>query len=135
MKAILLSLLFASSVFGADLSTYEEFGGKEGLTKVVDDTMLNLLADKRTEPFFAKADQKHIKEKLVEQFCAELGGPCTYTGQNMKRAHKGHDITSGNFYALVESLQKAMEKNKIPQRAQNKLLGKLAPMHKDIINH
>ncbi len=137
MKTILFSLLlaFVFPAFAGDLSAFEDFGGKEGLTKVVDDTMINLLADNRTQPFFEKADQKHIKEKLVEQFCAELGGPCTYTGQNMKRAHKGHDITAGNFYALVESLQKAMDKNKIPQRAQNKLLGKLAPMHKDIINH
>ncbi|MES2527724.1 MAG: group 1 truncated hemoglobin [Bdellovibrionota bacterium] len=113
---------------------FEDFGGKEGLVKVVDDTMINLLADSKTKPFFEKADQTRIKEKLVEQFCVELNGPCTYTGQTMKRSHKGHDINSGHFYALVESLQKAMDKNRIPQRAQNKLLSKLAPMHKDIIN-
>ncbi len=124
-------LFFSLSAFAGP---FEDFGSKEGLVKVVDDTMINLLADSRTKPFFEKADQTRIKEKLVEQFCAELGGPCTYTGQPMNRAHKGHDINSAHFYALVESLQKAMDKNKIPQRAQNKLLAKLAPMHKDIIN-
>lgn len=124
-------LTFSLSLFAG---TYEDFGSKEGLVKVVDDTMINLLADARTKPFFEKADQTRIKEKLVEQFCAELEGPCTYTGQNMKRAHKDHDINSAHFYALVEALQKAMDKNKIPSRAQNKLLSKLAPMHKDIIN-
>jgi hemoglobin len=129
-----LTSLVTASTFAADLSAYKDFGEKDGLTKVVDDTMINLLSDKRTKPFFEKADQKHIKEKLVEQFCAELEGPCTYTGQSMKRAHKGHDINSAQFYALVEALQLAMNKNNIPQRAQNKLLAKLAPMHKDIIN-
>ncbi len=135
MKTIFLSLIISSFALANDLSAFNAFGGKEGLVKVVDDTMINLLSDKRTQPFFEKADQKHIKEKLVEQFCAELGGPCTYTGQTMKRAHKGHDINTAHFYALVEALQKAMNKNSIPQRAQNKLLGKLAPMHKDIINN
>lgn len=125
-------ILFIS--LSAVAGPFEDFGAKEGLVKVVDDTMINLLADERTKPFFEKADQTRIKEKLVEQFCAELEGPCTYTGQTMKRAHKGHEINSAHFYALVESLQKAMNKNKIPQRAQNKLLAKLAPMHKDIIN-
>ncbi len=127
----ILFMLFSLSAFAGP---YEDFGSKEGLVKVVDDTMINLLADARTKPFFEKADQVRIKEKLVEQFCVELSGPCTYTGQTMKRSHKGQDINSAHFYALVESLQKAMDKNKIPQRAQNKLLAKLAPMHKDIIN-
>ena len=131
---LFFSLIFISTVCATDLSTFEAFGGKPGLVKVVDDTMINLLADKVTKPFFEKADQVRIKEKLVEQFCVELSGPCTYTGQNMKRAHKGHDINSAHFFALVEALQKAMKKNGIPERAQNKLLAKLAPMHKDIIN-
>ncbi len=124
--------LFSISAFAG--TSFQDFGEKAGLVRVVDDTMINLLADPRTKPFFEKADQVRIKEKLVEQFCVELEGPCTYTGQTMKRSHKGHDINSAHFYALVESLQKAMDKNRIPQRAQNKLLSKLAPMHKDIIN-
>lgn len=130
----ILTVLLINTTHADDLSVYKDFGEKAGLTKVVDDLMVNLLADDKTRPFFEKADQVRIKEKLVEQFCVELSGPCTYTGQNMKRSHKGHDIDSSQFYALVESLQKAMNKNKIPQRAQNKLLAKLAPMHKDIIN-
>jgi hemoglobin len=138
MKFIFLFFLlasFTSSANAADLSTYNEFGEKAGLTKIVDDLMTNLLANESTRPFFEKADQVRIKEKLVEQFCAELEGPCTYTGQNMKKAHKGHDINAAQFNALVEALQLAMTKNKIPQRAQNKLLAKLAPMHKDVINN
>lgn len=134
MKILLITLFFLSSFASAkDLSTYKDFGEKEGLVKVVDDLMINLLKDERTKPFFAKIDQKRVKEKLVEQFCVEIGGPCKYTGQSMARAHKGQDITHGHFFALVEALQIAMNKNSIPQRAQNKLLAKLAPMNKDII--
>lgn len=131
---VALASLLSCYVNAADLSTYKDFGEQPGLTKVVDDMMINLLADKKTKHFFEKADQTRIKAKLVEQFCAELEGPCTYTGQNMKRAHKGHEIDSSQFFALVEALQEAMNKNNIPQRAQNKLLSKLAPMHKDVIN-
>lgn len=131
MKLVLFILLFSVSAFAGP---YEDFGKKEGLVRVVDDLMINLLADAKTKPFFEKADQARIKEKLVEQFCVELEGPCTYTGQTMARSHKGLDISSAHFYALVEALQKAMTKNKVPNRAQNKLLAKLAPMHKDIIN-
>lgn len=134
LLALVLTLT-VTSAFADELQAFKDFGEKSGLVKVVDDLMVNLLANEKTKPFFEKADQVKVKEKLVEQFCVELGGPCTYTGQNMRRAHKGHDINSAQFYALVEALQESMSKNKIPQRAQNKLLAKLAPMHKDIINN
>lgn len=132
--SVIIFVILSFSIFADDSKDYKAFGEKAGLVKLVDDTMINLLADSRTKPFFEKADQVRIKEKLVEQFCVELAGPCTYTGQTMKRSHKGHEISQGHFYALVEALQKAMDKNNIPQRSQNKLLAKLAPMQKDIIN-
>jgi hemoglobin len=52
----------------------------------------------------------------------------------MKQAHAGMDINKNNFNALVEVLQQAMEAQGIAFTAQNKLLAKLAPMHRDIIN-
>ncbi|NAV96740.1 group I truncated hemoglobin, partial [Salmonella sp. hn-h2] len=62
-----------------------------------------------------------------------LDGPCTYTGRDMASVHKGMGVNRADFNALVEDLQKAMNQHKIPFRAQNKLLAKLAPMHKVII--
>jgi hemoglobin len=132
----LAAVTLLSSLAHADAEgskEYKDFGGKPGLTKVVDDLMTNLLADKRTEHFFAKADQQRIKDKLVEQFCVALEGPCTYTGRSMEDSHKGLNIKSADFNALVEDLQIAMTKNNIPERSQNKLLAKLAPLNKQII--
>ena len=94
----------------------------------------NLVADPRTRPFFADADQRRVKAELIDQFCVILGGPCTYSGKSMKEAHAKLVINEAQFNALVEDLQKSMDKQGIPFRAQNKLLEKLAPMHREIIN-
>jgi len=112
---------------------FEEFGGKAGLTALMDDFMANLMADPRTRPFFAGTDREHIKAMLVDQFCVILDGPCSYTGKNMEQTHRGLDIHRSEFNALVEDLQKAMDKHGIPFRAQNKLLAKLAPMHREVV--
>ncbi len=112
---------------------FKEFGEKAGLVKIMDDFMVNLLADERTRPFFEKADQKRVKEQLVDQFCYILGGPCEYKGAKMKPMHAELGIKRENFNALVEQLQFAMDKNQVPFRAQNKLLAVLAPMHRDIV--
>lgn len=122
---------------GAKLSgnteIYTEFGEKAGLVKLMDDFMVNLLNDPRTRPAFEKADQTRVKEQLVDQFCFILNGPCEYKGAKMKSIHANLGINRENFNALVEQLQFAMDQNKVPFRAQNKLLAVLAPMHRDIV--
>jgi hemoglobin len=116
----------------ADDSLYREFGEQPGLVRIIDDFYDLLLADPRTLPYFEGAPIKRIKQKLAEQFCVLLDGPCVYTGRTMKRAHEGQNIDRAAFNALVEDLQTAMDKNGVPFRAQNKLLAKLAPMYRDV---
>ena len=111
----------------------DEFGGEAGLTALMETFMAGLLADPRTQPFFANADQVRVKRQLTEQFCVILGGDCTYTGRDMRSSHAGQDINRGHFNALVEVLQVAMNEHGVPFRAQNKLLAKLAPMHREIV--
>ena len=146
LRAAVLAFVVASvaSSAGADenpapadpslLPVYKEFGERPGLIALMDDFMINLTADPRTRPYFASADQKHIKLELVDQFCVILGGPCQYTGKTMTEAHKRLPIDQASFNALVEDLQLAMNKHNIPFRAQNKLLQKLAPMHREVVN-
>jgi hemoglobin len=143
-SAVFGALVLASFVAHADenpapadaslLPVFKEFGEKPGLVALMDDFMVLLVDDPRTRPFFADSDQKHVKEELVDQFCVILGGPCAYTGKGMKEAHEKMVINHAQFNALVEDLQVAMNKHGISFRAQNKLLEKLAPMHREVIN-
>ena len=116
-----------------DSGIYKEFGEKEGLVRIIDDFMANLLKDPRTKPSFENMDQQRIKEQLVDQFCFIPNGPCEYKGAKMKSIHANAGINRENFNALVEQLQFSMDKNNVPFRAQNKLLAVLAPMHRDIV--
>lgn len=131
--AISISAVAQEGAKVADADTFRQFGEKPGLVRIMDDFMVNLLADPRTRPFFVDADQARIKVQLVDQFCQILGGPCEYRGARMKPMHANLGIDREQFNALVEQLQFAMDKNKVPFRAQNKLLAVLAPMHRDIV--
>ena len=111
----------------------QDFGGKDGLTALMETFMANLMADPRTQPFFEGKDLVRIKRELTEQFCVILGGDCVYSGRDMRTAHAGMGIERSNFNALVEDLQLAMDKHKVPFRSQNKLLAILAPMHREAI--
>jgi hemoglobin len=132
--ALLAGTAQAQTAAPPDETLYQQLGAQPGLTKLMDDFMTRLLADSRLGPFFKDVDHQHVKAELVTQFCEVSGGPCKRKGPDMKKAHSGMDITKSNFNALVEVLQHSMDAQGIPFTTQNKLLAKLAPMHRDIIN-
>jgi hemoglobin len=131
VSVLVLPLLMSTGAH-ADDSLYRTFGGQPGVAQIIDDLYVNLLADPRTTPYFENAPIRRIKQKIGEQFCVLMGGPCTYTGRSMKRSHEGENIDRAAFNAMIENLQKAMDKNGVPFHAQNELLAKLAPMYRDI---
>lgn len=112
--------------------TFEAFGGKEGLVKIMDDFMIGLIEDPRTKPFFDNNKQVFIKAMLVEQMCELMNGGCKYPGRDMKSSHANMKVNREAFNALVEQFQFAMDKHNVPFSAQNKLLAKLAPMYRVI---
>jgi hemoglobin len=120
-------------VISTDGKLFAAFGGREGLARIVDDLFVNVDADPRINTFFEPTKRQETKARLVEQFCVVLGGGCTYSGKDMKAAHKNLGIQKADFNALVENLQKAMDKNGVPFSAQNKLLAALAPQHRDVV--
>ena len=69
----------------------------------------------------------------VALICAGTGGPCTYTGRDMKTAHKGMGISDADFNALVGDLVKSLDKFKVPQKEQGELLAILGPMKSSIV--
>ena len=134
---LLVAAFVAGTAFAQtapDDALYQQLGGQPGLVKLTDDFMVRLLADARMNPFFRDTDQKVFKSQLAAQFCEVSGGPCQLKGKDMKTVHSGQDINKSNFNALVEVLQQSMDAQGIPFTAQNKLLARLAPMHREIVN-
>jgi hemoglobin len=113
-------------------SLYKAFGEKAGIAALIDDFVARLVADPRTKPAFEHADLDNLRSKLVDQLCELSGGPCKYTGKDMKTAHAGMDVQKSDFNALVEVLQQSMDMKHIPFTSQNKMLALLAPMNRDI---
>lgn len=135
--AALACLLLCSAALAqtppASDSLYQAWGGKAGIRAVMDDFVPRLLQDPRTAPFFRNANRENLTAQLTEQLCQEAGGPCRYQGAPMKLVHQDMDITRRDFNALVEILQQAMDAKRIPFAAQNGMLARLAPMHREIV--
>lgn len=121
------------SMMTTEQTLYHRLGGKETITAVVDDFVARVAADNRINSFFAPTDMPRFKRLLVEQICQATGGPCTYTGRDMKTAHQGMGVTDADFNALVEDLVTTMDKFQVPAQERNELLALLGPMRSDIV--
>src|SRR5690606_29143879 len=69
----------------------------------------------------------------VDFVCMATGGPCEYTGQDMRTAHAGMVLVEDEFNALVEDLVAALDKFKVPDREKNELLGALGPLKDEMV--
>jgi hemoglobin len=114
-------------------AVFRAFHGKDGIDRMVADLVSRYKADPRIKDIFAAADDRRLARMLSEQICYITGGPCHYTGRDMRAAHADMGVQTADFNALVEDLQAAMDAEKIPVWAQNKLLAKLAPMKRIVV--
>jgi hemoglobin len=136
--ALAAALISPAASIAKDKTLYERLGGKKSITAVVDEFVSRVAMDNRINHFFAQtagdpARMKAFKMNLVDQICQASGGPCKYTGKDMKSAHAGMGIASADFNALVEDLVGALDHFKVGMQEKNDLLGALGPMKSDIV--
>lgn len=116
-----------------DPSLYERLGGKDAIAAVVADFRARSVADDRVKSKYVKTDAARLEAMLVDQICEATGGPCTYTGRDMKQAHSDMAVTAAEFDAQVEILVASLNHFEVPQGEQDELLALLGPMRDDIV--
>jgi len=86
------------------MSVYETIGGEAAIDAAVDIFYRKVLADDRISEFFDTVDMEaqHVKQKAF--FIMALGGPNSYTGKDMREAHKNMKLSEDHFNAVAEQL-------------------------------
>lgn len=112
-----------------DASLYWRLGGHDAIGAAVDET----IKLSRADPRLAGRLSGGCAGKLKEQICAATGGPCTYTGRDMKSAHQGMAISAAEFGAVGENLVKVLDAFKVPEREKGELLGLIIPLQGQIV--
>ncbi len=117
-------------------SLYARLGGYDAIALVVDDFIMRLATDKRFEKFFtgfSDDSKKRLRQHILDQFCAAAGGPCVYTGREMRTVHKGLGITEADWDAAAKHLVESLDKYKVPEAEKNELLAFVVTQKKDIV--
>ena len=80
---LVLLLALAGCAHAPPRTLYQQFGERPGIEALVEEFLARLLEDPRVNQHFADTDLVNLNDRLVEQFCVEVGGPCTYGGRSM----------------------------------------------------
>ena len=117
-------------------SLYTRLGGYDALAGVTDDFLGRLLKDKVFAKFFVGASndsKKKIRQHIVNFLCVATGGPCVYTGRDMKTVHEGLMITKAEWDASVKHLIATLDKFKVPEKEKGEVLAAVGGLEKDIV--
>lgn len=117
-------------------SLYQRLGGYDALAAVTDDFITHLATDPQLGRFFLglSADSKaRIRQHVIDFLCVATGGPCQYTGRDMKTAHTGLHITEEDWNNSVKYLVGTLDHFKVPDKEKTEVLTAISSLKPDIV--
>jgi len=151
MKRLLATLLVLSAmVVGAapfavaappqqmsgEKSLYSRLGGYNALVAVTQDFIGRLATDPSLSKFFVglnDTSKLRVESHVVDFLCKATGGPCIYTGQDMKTAHTGLHITEADWNTSAAHLTETLNKFKVPQKEQDEVFAAISGLKSQIV--
>ena len=138
-RILLLAMMAAGAcallrpLAAAGTTLFADLGGSSGIDRIVDEAVSLWLSDDRIKLDFDNINPDRLRSRLKSQLCQLTDGPCEYKGRTMEASHKGLAVTQAKFNAVAEDLQTAMERTGVGYWTQNRLMARLAPMHRLIV--
>lgn len=117
-------------------SLYARLGGYDALVAVTKDFIGRLATDPQLAKFFAglnDTSKARVEAHVIDFLCVATGGPCIYTGQDMKTAHTGLHISEADWNASTAHLTETLNKYKVPQKEQGEVMSAIGGLKGDII--
>lgn len=114
-------------------SLFERLGGESGITQLASDLVDNHMSNQTISTRFANTDVNKLKHLATTFMITGTGGPNVYEGKDMVSAHKGLNISPGEFMAVLDDALNAMEKNNVGIPEQQEILYILYSMREEVV--
>lgn len=120
-------------------SLYDRLGGLMPISVVVSDFIDVLVPDEvlNANPAIDAARKAvpavYLKYRVTSMVCEATGGPCQYTGRDMKTAHAHLNITAAEWDRMVELFKQVLAKHQVPEAEGGELLDIIGSTRGDIV--
>jgi len=106
------------------------------IATVIDEFLSRFRSDPRLVRFDGGRSldsRQRTRQLIVEQICSLAGGPCVYTGRDMKTAHAGLGITEAEWQANLQHASAALQKYGVGLREKEEFLAIFQEYKDDIV--
>lgn len=115
-------------------SVFEQIGGAGAVDAAVDIFYRRVLGDPVVSHFFDTVDMDRQIGKQKAFLTMAFGGPNSYTGKDMREAHKNMHLTEEHFGAIAGHLKGTLEELNVPENLINEVMAIAASTHDDVLN-
>ena len=133
--ALFMSVLHAAQPAGETL--YKRLGGYDAIAGFVDTAFPRVAMHPELSQFFrghSHSSQLRQRQLIVDALCAATGGPCIYTGRDMKPLHDGLGITNAQWATFMTIISATATEKKLGDREKKEFLDLFATRFKpDIV--
>ena len=88
---------------------FERAGGFTKVSRIVMSFYEKVLDSPSVSPFFAGTDMKRLIDHQTKFIASLMGGPTSYTNEQLERVHARLGITEPVFYETMELLRETLE--------------------------
>jgi hemoglobin len=120
----------------SEQTLYRRLGGFDVIAAVIDEFLIRFGSDPRLVRFGGGRSldsRQRTRQLIVEQVCSLAGGPCAYTGRDMKTSHAGLNITGAEWQATLQHASAALEKCGVALGEKQELLAIFREYENDIV--
>jgi hemoglobin len=123
----------------AKKSLFDRLGGLPAISAVTDDFLARILKNETilknaaVAEHLQKVDAAKLRQLIIEQICEGTGGPCKYSGRDMKTTHTGLNITDAEWDATAADFVASLDKFNVPKAEKDELLAIIVPLKADIV--
>jgi len=132
-------IVAAAAAAAPQRNLYERLGGAYPISVVVDDFIERLLvngtlnANPAIHDARERVPKQGLKFHVTTLVCQATGGPCQYTGRDMKSAHAHLSITEPQWQAMLSDFRATLDKFHVPAAEQNELVAIVNGTKTDIV--
>jgi hemoglobin len=120
-------------------SLFDRLGGVYPIAVVVDDFIDRLLlnstlnANPAIHEARARVPKQGLKFQVTALVCQVTGGPCKYTGRDMKSAHARLNVTEKEWQAMLADFRVTLDRFAVPAAEQAELVAIVNGTKGDIV--
>src|SRR5262249_41126694 len=120
-------------------SLYDRLGGVGPISVVVDEFINRLVVDAtlNKNPAIKEARARvpapYLKFHVTAMVCEATGGPCKYTGRDMKTSHAKLNISEKDWDEMAKVFKAVLDKFKVPEKEQQELFAIVGTTKADIV--